>query len=82
MFPRPSTITGLDGLVIRILDDDKEQKEVVFAEIKKDCSISAQKESIVCGNFHVSWNGLQMQITDSNDARLAAKLFSHLRNLC
>ena len=37
---------------------------------------------LIHGNLRVSWNGLEMQISDSNDARLAAELFGHLRTLC
>lgn len=67
---------------IRISDGNKNEKEVVFAEVKMEPKAVAHSDSTLCGSLQVSWNGFQMQIRNSGDARLAAEFFAHLQNLC
>ena len=65
---------------VRNADSGKSDGQILFAEIQKETPVSSHP--LIHGNLRVSWNGLEMQISDSNDARLAAELFGHLRTLC
>lgn len=65
---------------IRNTDRGKTDGQILFAEIRKEPLVVS--DPLIHGNLRVSWNGLEMQISDSNDARLAAELFGHLKTLC